>query len=239
MWLSRGTNHVSEITNVPHIEMCGNGKWQTESFRLLSPAYAVKWNQHFLHFKKLQGGDAAMLQLQRPVLSLIDVLKMVSPFRKKEEPLRIFRVALTNTQIQPIIFHPCQTKPVSQHLFSCHSPLGALILWTTAGFHHKTGKVSFTPIRRCLAAGEEWSWCVCNLHSKRKCKKGGLWCKALQQLVFRKPRYTLLFVFNLRDTSKLEMVQICHNPEFKWSSLPWFLPICHTCVIAKAYYPLT
>lgn len=163
-------------------------------------------------------GWETMLQLMRPVLS--HVLKTVSPFREKK-------------------FHPCQTKPVSQHLFSCHSPLGALILWTTAGFHHKTGKVSFTPIRRCLAAGEEWSWCVCNLHSKRKCKKGGLWCKALQQLVFRKPRYTLLFVFNLRDTSKLEMVQICHNPEFKWSSLPWFLPICHTCVIAKAYYPLT
>lgn len=85
-----------------------------------------------------------MLQLQRPVIS--HVLKTVSPFRKKREPLRVFRVALTNTQMWLIIFHPCQTKPVSQHLFSCHSPLGAPILRTTAGFHLKTGKGSFTPI---------------------------------------------------------------------------------------------
>lgn len=29
--------------------------------------------------------------------------------------------------MQLITFHPFQTKPVSQHLFSCHSPLGTPI----------------------------------------------------------------------------------------------------------------
>lgn len=81
----------------------------------------------------------------------------ISSLRKKGEPLRVFRVSLTNTQMQLITFHPFQTKPVSQHLFSCHSPLGAPDLRTTAGFCCKTGKVSFTPLPWHWAAGEEWS----------------------------------------------------------------------------------
>ncbi len=143
MWLNHGTTHVSEITDVPHVEMCGSGKWLNLSgychlLRLLNEISI------FLHFTNCRG--ETVLQLQRPVLS--HVLRTVSPFRGKKGTLEDFRVALTNTQLRLIIFHPCQTKPVSQHLFSCQSPLGAPILRTTAGFHHKTGKGSFTLIPR-------------------------------------------------------------------------------------------
>ncbi len=141
-WLSHGTTHVSEITDVPHVEMCGSGKW----LNLSGYCHLLRLLNEISIFCISQTAEGRRCCNSRD--RFYHVLKTVSPFREKKRTLEDFRVALTNTQLRLIIFHPCQTKPVSQHLFSCHSPLGAPILRPTAGFHHKTGKGSFTLIPR-------------------------------------------------------------------------------------------
>lgn len=175
-------------------------------------------------------------QLMRSMLS--HLLKKVSSFRKKEKRLR---ESLTNTQLQLIMFHPCQTKPVSQHLFSCHSPSGAPPtpfcgpqLASTAKLEKSVSPPSLgdKPQGRTVWGTFALYWAKGSA-GKRSCG----WCKPEHQLVLRKLSH--FYVFNLRFWNGVDFAALSRVVMIFPSLIPPGLPYCVTCLMAKAYYPLT